>query len=264
MKKTYRRQDNAEYWDDRWRRTPADQDGFSDMNIYPIRFAELVMDDPEQQVLEIGCGLGRVISHYHRRGYNIAGIERSAIAVEKLRQAHVDLKILKADVLALPFADQSFDLILAFGVYHNLETGLATALAETSRCLRPGGRFCLSMRPDNLEMRVNELYWLWRNRHLRHQPRHFHKLLTTPDEFTAMLAEAGLIVESVHYSRNLPSLYRIPLLRDRSQGSESERRASGYRLNAAGRLLDSVVTRLFPFQTANVMVFTGRRSHAIS
>lgn len=261
MRMTYRHETNAQYWDRRWSETKQDPDGFDNLDIYPIRFAEMLMTDKACSSLEIGCGLGRVLKYYYNRGFVISGIERSAAAIRKLKMELPAADLREGDVSALPYEDGTFDVVMAFGVFHNLETGLSQALAETARCLRPGGRFVISMRPDNIEMRINEAYWAWRNRRHAKEPKAFHKLMVTHREFVRMLAEAGLSTDQVLPSRNVPLLYRLHCLRAAADGmsEERERRTSGYRLNTAGRILDALLTRLFPFQTANVLVFIGHR-----
>lgn len=261
MKRVYRYEENTAYWDRRWTEAGEDKDRFERLDIYPIRYAEMVMTDRSARALEIGCGLGRVLKHYRRSGFEIAGIERSAPAVERMRAADPTLDVRTGDVLGLPYESGRFDVVMAFGVFHNLEEGVERALAETARCLKPGGRFCISMRPNNVEMRLNELYWAWRNRHRRSAARHFHKLLVGESEFIRLLQQVGLRTEQVHHARNVSLLYRLPFLRDRdvAAGSESARRAQGYRLNRIGRAIDGAMTRLFPFQTANVLVFIGRK-----
>jgi len=256
MRKVLRREGNDAYWDRRWAETGRDPDDFTDLGIYPIRYAELVMREPGR-ALEIGCGLGRVLKHYHRRGWHIDGVERSEVAVARLREEDASYRVQVADVRSLPFPDGYFDVVLAFGVYHNLEDGLTDALHETARCLRPGGRFCISMRPDNVEMRLNEWYWRLKHRD-RQGPRTFHKWLVGEREFSGMLRDVGLRVEHVHRARNVSLLYRVPWLRA-SARDETERRGGGYRLNLAGRLLDRALMRWFAKQSCNVAVFIGVR-----
>lgn len=259
MRRVMRAESNDAYWDRRWRETGQDADAFDDLSVYPIRYAEAVVQDGDARVLELGCGLGRVLKHYHRRGVSMTGVEKSAVAVAQLRREDASLDVHECDVRALPFADAQFNVVLAFGVYHNLEEGVDEALAETARCLKPGGRFCLSMRPDNLEMWLNEWYWRWRQRGTdRNAPLRFHKWFVTAREFTAMLATHGLDVDVVHHARNVSLLYRVPLLRAR-QRDETARRAEGYRLNALGRLIDGATTALMPGQRANALVFIGQK-----
>jgi len=259
MKKIYRYEDNKEYWDRRWTEAGEDTDSFTNMDIYPIKYAEMVME-PGLLAAEIGCGLGRVIKHYNNQGYNIIGIERSEVAVEKINQTNPELDVQVGDVLKLPYSDNKIDILMAFGLLHNLESGIEDALAEISRVLKTDGRFCISMRPDNLEMAFNEVYWRWKKpKQAGAQPR-FHKLMVKEGEFAKMLAKIGLEVEQIHRSRNVSSLYRIPFFRSRSieQGPEGQRRSAGYQLNAAGRFLDNILTRMFPFHTANVIIFIGK------
>ena len=50
----------------------------------------------------------------------------------------------------LPFADESFDFILCWGVLHYLpENLIAPAAMEIQRCLKPGGRVFLTLRSDS-------------------------------------------------------------------------------------------------------------------
>jgi len=257
MLRVLRYEDNEKYWDRRWTEAGADADEFRDLSIYPIRFAEMVATDPSARMLEVGAGLGRVLKHYHRRGLQVVGVERSAVAVNRLLAEDPSIQIRQADVCDMPFDDGEFDLVLAFGVYHNLETGLDKALAETSRCLRPGGHFCISMRPHNMEMLINERYWRWKRRGQTGPPR-FHKWLVKPGEFRTMLASHRLDTRAVHRARNVSLLYRVRLLRAASV-SEAQRRSAGYRLNWLGRALDGVLTTLAPSQFCNVLVFIGEK-----
>jgi SAM-dependent methyltransferase len=225
-----------------------------------MKYARMLLDDPQKLTLEIGCGLGRVLKHFHYLGFRVCGIERSDIAVKQLLAEDPALDVRAGDILDLPYNDQHFDTALAFGVVHNLETGMEQALAETARCLKPGGRFCISMRPDNLEMRLNESYWNWKQRSKRGNERHFHRWLVGKREFQKMLRQYDLNTESVHYARNVSLLWRLPFLREKENGQkEGDRRARGYRLNAFGRVVDKFLMVAFPSQVCNVLVFIGHK-----
>ena len=261
VKKVFRFEDNSAYWDRRWQESGEDAERFTNLDIYPIRYARMVMTSPEDRALELGCGLGRVLKHYRAEGFHIEGLERSGVAVERLEQAGVD-GVREGDVMGMPYEDGAFDVLMAFGVLHNLEEGIDAAINEIGRVLKPGGRFCISMRPDNLEMNLNERYW--RKKALKKNPNpgpeHFHKLLVGQGEFKRLLKAGGLETRVVHRARNVSNLYRVPFLRERSGGAEAERRAGGYRLNVLGRFLDGLLRRLFPYHTANVLVFIGTKS----
>lgn len=260
MKRVYRYEANTDYWDRRWRQAGEDAPQFEDLTIYPIRYAELVMKTNPGRALEIGCGLGRVIKHYANQGREIVGIERSAVAVERTDQTDPNINIRHGDAFDLPFADGTFDIVLAFGVYHNLENGLRDALAEAARVLRRSGDFVISMRPQNIEMHLNEWYWRCRNRNPGGSELRFHKLLVRDKEFSDILGDVGLKVETVHRAHNMSLLYRLPFLRAANPSTEeSVRRSRGYRLNGPGRIINSTLRTLFPYQFSNVLVFQGKR-----
>ena len=258
MKKVFRHEENCQYWDRRWSEAGHDLDHFVDLSIYPIKYAEMIMDNPALHSVELGAGLGRLLKHYYYGGHQIVGLERSQVAVERLKTENPDLEIRVGDVLNLPYADEEFDTVLAFGLYHNIESGMNAALAETSRCLKVGGRFCISMRPNNFEMHINEWYWKWNQRGQPKDKPTFHKWLVNPQEFRKMLLNHGLHTNHVHLARNVSLLYRFPWFREHS-GDEAERRAKGYRLNAVGRAIDRIIVSLLPYQFCNVLVFIGHK-----
>ena len=258
MRKVLRHEDNQDHWDRRWADAERDADGFSDLNIYPIKYAQLVMDNPADCAVDLGAGLGRILKHYYNLGHNIVGLERSEVAVQKLKSEIPNSRIFAGDVQKLPFEDAQFDVISAFGLYHNLENELKQALLETARILKPGGRFCISVHPDNLEMRINEWYWKWKQRRHPKSPLKFHKWLLGKQEFIRTLSQYQLNTQKVYFARNVSLLYRIPLLCSSSK-NETERRTKGYRLNIIGRILDRILVTLFPSQFCNALVFIGTK-----
>jgi SAM-dependent methyltransferase len=67
---------------------------------------------------------------------------------------HRTLRLLLADMRALPFRRGSFELVMApYGVLQSLtrEADLDAALASVRRVLRPGGRFVIDLVPDLVE-----------------------------------------------------------------------------------------------------------------
>jgi SAM-dependent methyltransferase len=59
----------------------------------------------------------------------------------------LDVKAARADAESLPFADQSFDLVLGHAVLHHLPH-LTEAFSEFHRVLRPGGRIVFAGEPS--------------------------------------------------------------------------------------------------------------------
>jgi demethylmenaquinone methyltransferase/2-methoxy-6-polyprenyl-1,4-benzoquinol methylase len=94
---------------------------------------------PGDAVLDACCGTGDLAIACARAGGRVTGLDFSERMLERARRKAPDLEWVDGDLLALPFADESFDAAtVGFGV-RNVED-LDRALAELRRVLRPGGR----------------------------------------------------------------------------------------------------------------------------
>jgi SAM-dependent methyltransferase len=97
------------------------------------------------RVLDLGCGTGNNLWFLCDAGFQVSGIDISPSAVAAARGslaargfAEVDLRI--GDSRSLPFEDGQFDVVLDRGVLTCLPPeGVAEALAEIRRVLKPGG-----------------------------------------------------------------------------------------------------------------------------
>lgn len=93
---------------------------------------------PECHILDVGCGTGGNLQALKRYG-QVAGLDISPIAIEFARRRPLPL-LMQASGLALPFPDDTFDLITIFDVlYHRWITDDKNALTELYRAIRPGG-----------------------------------------------------------------------------------------------------------------------------
>jgi SAM-dependent methyltransferase len=93
---------------------------------------------PGSFVLDAGCGSGRIFRYELAEGCRIVGVD---IGRELRDNPNVDERV-RGDVQRLPFADASFDAVLASHVMEHLPQP-ELAMAEVARVLRPGGRFLL-------------------------------------------------------------------------------------------------------------------------
>src|SRR5437588_7327474 len=90
-------------------------------------------------ILDVGCGMGRYAEVATRWGARVVGIDLSAAAEVAARNlADRDFVAFQADVFALPFALESFDIIYSIGVLHHTPDCEA-AVKTLDKYLKPGG-----------------------------------------------------------------------------------------------------------------------------
>jgi SAM-dependent methyltransferase len=90
-------------------------------------------------VLDVGCGMGRFAEVATRWGARVVGVDLSAAAeVAAKNLADRDFVAFQADVFALPFAPESFDIIYSVGVLHHTPDCEA-AVKTLEKYLKPGG-----------------------------------------------------------------------------------------------------------------------------
>ena len=114
---------------------------------------------PGDRVLDACCGTGDLAVEAERAGATVTGLDFSERMLDRARSKSAGIEWVHGDLLALPFADGSFDAAtVGFGV-RNVED-LESGLRELARVLRPGGRLgCLEItRPRNA---LKPFFGLW-------------------------------------------------------------------------------------------------------
>jgi len=97
---------------------------------------------PGADVLEVAPGPGYHAIEVAKLGFTVTGLDIGAtmveIAAEGARRASVRAEFRHGDASAMPFEDESFDLIVCQAAFKNFRQPV-TALNEMHRVLRPGG-----------------------------------------------------------------------------------------------------------------------------
>lgn len=132
-------EENAAAWI-AWARTPGHD---SYWRFHRDLFLELV-PPPAGRTLDVGCGEGRLARDLAALGHEVVGIDASPTMIAAAREAAPELELDVADAAALPFADASFGLVVAFMSLQDIDD-LGGAIREAARVLAPGGRLCLAI-----------------------------------------------------------------------------------------------------------------------
>lgn len=92
----------------------------------------------EASFLEVGCNTGNQLLLLQRMGYaNLSGLELQPYALETARSRTRKISFTQGSALALPYRDDSFDLVFTAGVLiHIAPQDLPRALNEIHRCTR--------------------------------------------------------------------------------------------------------------------------------
>jgi ubiquinone/menaquinone biosynthesis C-methylase UbiE len=119
---------------------------------------------PGRRVLDAGCGPGAHSVRLGRRGFSVTAVDFSpaAVAAATARVTAAGLTdvvtVQRQSLLALGFADASFDGVMCWGVLMHVAE-IDQALDELCRVVRPGGTLVLSeTNLASLEARVYRLF----------------------------------------------------------------------------------------------------------
>lgn len=253
MKKIYSDVDRDKFWANYWREIQRDPDELKDSNAYPL-FPASKYVSRKTRILEAGCGMGRVLKHFHYLGYDIVGIEYDRYCVDTLKKEDSDLSVYHASVTDLPFNDHEFDVVMAFGLIGHLEHDWDKALKEIGRVLRPGGVLAGSLCVDNIGRKIFAM---------TKQSSSFYTWLFDRHEIAAILDEHGYTLLEQHFVTTREHIYKIPLFRKSTKKMFTKRDArvsdKVYELNFLGRFVYAIMKNLFAKQFAFTSSFVARR-----
>jgi SAM-dependent methyltransferase len=171
---------------------------------FPIRAGE--------RVLDLGCGFGRHAFEAYRRGAHVVAVDRSSDEVAQVTAMFAAMaaagevpagthgRAVRADLLALPFPDAAFDVVMASEVLEHIPAD-ESALAEIARVVRPGGRVAVTVPrwwPERLCWALSREY---------HDVAGGHVRIYRGDVLAGRLAAAGLAPRGSHHAHALHAPY---------------------------------------------------------
>lgn len=174
-----------------------------------VDFAKLDLRKGDR-LLDLGCGAGRHAFEAFRRGarvvaFDLDGAELSG-AAELLAALHAESPAsakpaaVQGNALSLPFADGSFDRVIASEVLEHIPDD-ASAMRELARVLKPGGVMAVTVPrwfPERVCWALSDEY---------HSNDGGHVRIYTASELTARLRAAGLEPFGTGFAHALHSPY---------------------------------------------------------
>lgn len=136
-------------WDRRWQTTEGRAEWLKPeaevTSILPV-----LHDRGVQNVLDLGCGVGRHALMLATEGFTVTAMDGSRSGLDVIATEAADKRLEMtttcAEMTALPFDDHTFDYLLAWNViYHGNKYVVDQVIAEIYRVLRPAGLVQLTM-----------------------------------------------------------------------------------------------------------------------
>ncbi len=153
---------------------------------------------PGERVLDLGCGAGRHAFALYRRGARVVACDRDAAELDGVAAMLAAMTEAQegtaggavtafGDATDLPFADASFDRVVAAEVLEHIGDD-RRAIAEVARVLRPGGTLAVTV-PRYWPERV---CWTLSRRY--HEVEGGHVRIYRADVLAGQLTQAGFTV----------------------------------------------------------------------
>lgn len=117
-------------------------DEYKRQDFWPLLESHLKKDG---HYLDAGCGVGGWVLFLHEEGYNVEGVDEAARVLRAMTEYSRDLKVKQGKLTALPYADGSFNGVLAVGSLDHEEDDLDAAVKEMRRVLQPNGLLFLEV-----------------------------------------------------------------------------------------------------------------------
>ena len=191
---------------------------------------------PEDKILEIGCGIGTIVAELAGQGRDIRGTDISQVAIEYGRRKYPGIRLEVQPAEELAFEDGAFDAVLSFDLFEHI-TRIDRHVAEVRRLLKPGGYY-LFQTPNKWSNAVFETL-----NHKTLKWRRVHPSLHTPGQLRRRLAKHGF--ETRFVKMNPINEYT---------------RAKLKRLGPLGRLIERLDFRKLPLGWQTNLYVVARRT----
>jgi SAM-dependent methyltransferase len=167
---------------------------------------------PDDLVLDLGCGFGRHAFEAARRGAAVVALDAGPEEVAQVRGTFAamieageldpkhDATAVQGDALSLPFADGTFDHVIASEVLEHIPNDVG-AMRELARVLKPGGAMAVTVprcAPEAINWVLSDEY---------HDTPGGHVRIYRRSTLERRLRSTGLVPTGFHHAHGLHSPY---------------------------------------------------------
>lgn len=156
--------------------------------------SELGLSNDSVNVLDIGCGSGRISKQLQDLGYHVTGLDFSEEAVKRAQARGINAKQANLDE-GIPLPDGNFDIVWAGDIVEHVFDPIGL-LKESARVLKPGGAILITIPSDvGIVSRIKMLFGISHQEGMYMTSGFYkHHTFFTPRLIRFMLKKAGLEV----------------------------------------------------------------------
>ncbi len=167
----------------------------------PIRayriFPSILGFEKKHKILDVACGLGRLLEAAKEYGCELHGFDISDVAVGKAQKTLPEGHIQVANAEAIPYPDNTFDRITCLGSLERM-IDLEKVLEEIRRVAKPKAKILFLVR------NINGWSWKITKDILRTKMKASHQGAKSQEEWTALFNKIGFEISTI-----LPDQYPI-------------------------------------------------------
>lgn len=200
---------------------------------------EVARPEPHHRLLDVSCGVGRLVSLASRRGLSAIGVDfahEALVAGNRTARG----RFATCDAQSLPFSDDSFDRVINLGSLEHYESP-AQGVREMARILKPDGVAAILL-PNGFSL-LHVIY-VWRRGRVFDDGQPLQRYGTWSD-WRRLLDENGLrVVDTIKHQRPRPYTIKDAL----------------WYLQRPGKLLQVVAQPFLPRHAAGFWVFICKKA----
>lgn len=119
-------------------------------HLFQILFKKRILESfdlelKNKSILEVGCGVGSFCCLLKNKTNQVYGVDFSRQMIDYAKKNCPPVNFTQAPADKLPFADKSFDAVVAIMLFHHLQAQglMEQSLREIKRVLKPDGEICI-------------------------------------------------------------------------------------------------------------------------